>query len=160
MERGPQLKNFLVRKTFEKLVNNKLTDPLKKIGLSSSFQYGSRSSCLIADLWRVVSYRIAINKSSFSPTVALINPRQSGEVCISWCSWHTEGITERGNHPQISNIQLYYRISWYFKQNWLYRSNYTQIYGWVWIELSLFVCLFVVFLNRWKKLVFTYYKIT
>ena len=65
----------MVRKTFEKLVNNKLTDHLKKIGLSSSFQYGSRSSCLTADLRRVVSYRIAINKSSFSPTVALINSR-------------------------------------------------------------------------------------
>ena len=56
----------MVRKTFEKLVNNKLTDHLKKIGLSSSFQYGSRSSCLTADLRRVVS---------FSPTVALINSR-------------------------------------------------------------------------------------
>ena len=56
----------MVRKTFEKLVNNKLTDHLKKIGLSSSFQYGSRSSCLTADLRRVVS---------FSTTVALINSR-------------------------------------------------------------------------------------
>ena len=71
----------LVRKIFEKLINNKLVDYLHKIGFSSSFHYGFRSSCSTADRWRVASCRIAINKSSFSPPVALdFNPRHNSRA--------------------------------------------------------------------------------
>ena len=49
----------VVSKVFEKLVNNRLVDPLEKCGLFSDFQYGFRSSRSTADLVTVVSDRIA-----------------------------------------------------------------------------------------------------
>ena len=47
-------------KVFEKLVNNRIVDHLKKSGLFSDFQYGFRSSQSTADLLTVVSDRIAM----------------------------------------------------------------------------------------------------
>ena len=49
----------VVRKVFEKLVNNRTADHLEKYGLYSDFQYGFRSSRSTADLLAVVSDRIA-----------------------------------------------------------------------------------------------------
>ena len=49
----------VVRKVFEKLVNNRIADHLEKYGLYSDFQYGFRSSRSTADLLAVVSDRIA-----------------------------------------------------------------------------------------------------
>ena len=49
----------VVRKVFEKLVNNKVIDHLEKSGLFSDFQFGFRSSKPTADLLTVVSQRIA-----------------------------------------------------------------------------------------------------
>ena len=49
----------VVRKVFEKLVNNRIADHLEKYGLYSEFQYGFRSSRSTADLLAVVSDRIA-----------------------------------------------------------------------------------------------------
>ena len=49
----------VVSKVFEKLVNNRIVDHLKKCGLFSDFQYGFRSSRLTSDLLTVVSNRIA-----------------------------------------------------------------------------------------------------
>ena len=49
----------VVSKIFENLVNNKIIYYLEKCGLFSDFQYGFRSSRLIADLLTVVSDRIA-----------------------------------------------------------------------------------------------------
>ena len=46
----------VVSKVFEKLVNNRIVDHLKKCGLFSDFQYGFRST---ADLLTVVSDIIA-----------------------------------------------------------------------------------------------------
>ena len=48
----------LVSKIFEKRVNNKLVDHLKKYGLFSDFQYGFKFSRSTADLLTVVSVRI------------------------------------------------------------------------------------------------------
>ena len=50
---------FVVRKVFEKLVNNRVVDLLEKCGLFSDFEYGFRSSLSTADLLRIVSDRIA-----------------------------------------------------------------------------------------------------
>ena len=55
----------VVSKVFEKLVNNRIVDHLEKCGLFSDFQYGFRSSQSTADLFTIVSDRIAraFNKS-------------------------------------------------------------------------------------------------
>ena len=60
----------VVSKVFEKLENNGIVDHLKKLGLFSDFQYGSRST---ADLLTVVSDRIsrAFNSSGTTRSVAL-----------------------------------------------------------------------------------------
>ena len=49
----------VVRKVFEKLVNNRIVDHLEKCDLFSDFQYGFRSSQSTVDLFTVVSDRIA-----------------------------------------------------------------------------------------------------
>ena len=52
-------KTYLVSKVFEKLKNNRIVDHLGECSLFSDFQYGFRSSVLNADLFTVVSGRIA-----------------------------------------------------------------------------------------------------
>ena len=49
----------MVSKIFEKLVNNKLVDRLKKCGFFSDFYDGFRLSCSTADPLTVLSDRIA-----------------------------------------------------------------------------------------------------
>ena len=63
----------VVSKVFEKLVNNRIVDHLKKCGLFSDFQYSFRSSQSTADLLTVVSDRIAraFNRSGATQAVAL-----------------------------------------------------------------------------------------
>ena len=63
----------VVSKAFEKLVNNRIVDPLEKCGLFSDFQYGFRSSQLTADLPTAVSDRITwdFNRSGATQAVAL-----------------------------------------------------------------------------------------
>ena len=63
----------VVRKVFEKLVNNRIVDHLEKCGLFSDFHYGFRSSRSTADLLTVMSDRIAraFNRSGATRTVAL-----------------------------------------------------------------------------------------
>ena len=74
----------LVSKVLEKLVNNKIVDPLEKCGLFSDFQYGFRYSLSPADLLTVVSDRIAraFNKSGATRAVALAISKAFGRV------WH------------------------------------------------------------------------
>ena len=48
----------MVTKVFEKLVNNRAVDQLKKCGLFSDFQYGFRSCRSTADFLTVVSNRM------------------------------------------------------------------------------------------------------
>ena len=56
---------FVVRKFFEKLVNNRIVNHLDKCSLFSDFDYGFRSSRSTADLLAIVSDRIgrAFNRS-------------------------------------------------------------------------------------------------
>ena len=63
----------VVSKVFEKLINNRIIDHLEKCGLFSDFQYGFRSFRSTADLFTVVSDRIAkaFNKFGATRTVAL-----------------------------------------------------------------------------------------
>ena len=56
---GPVSLLSVVSKVFEKLVNNRIVDPLEKCGLFSDFQYGFRSSRSTADLLTVLSDRIS-----------------------------------------------------------------------------------------------------
>ena len=74
----------VVRKVFEKLVNNKIVDHLEKCGLFSDFQYGFRSSRSTADLLTVVSDRIArtFNRSGATRAVALDISKAFDRVCI------------------------------------------------------------------------------
>ena len=63
----------MIRKVFEKLVNNRIVNHLEKCGLLSDFQYGFRSSRSIADFITVVSDRIAraFNRCRVTRAVAL-----------------------------------------------------------------------------------------
>ena len=49
----------VICKVFENLVNNRILDHLEKCGLFSDFQYGFRSYRSTADLFTVVSGRVA-----------------------------------------------------------------------------------------------------
>ena len=64
----------VVSKVFEKLVNNGIVDHVEKCGLFSDFQYGSRSSRSTADLFTVISDRIAgaFNRSGATRALALV----------------------------------------------------------------------------------------
>ena len=63
----------VIRKVFEKLVNNRIVDHPEKCGLFSDFQYGFRSCRSTADLLTVVSNRIAraLSRSGATQTVVL-----------------------------------------------------------------------------------------
>ena len=73
----------VVRKVFEKLVDNRIVDHLEKCGLFSDFQYGFRSSRSAADLLTVVCDRIAraFNRSGATRTVALDISKAFDRVC-------------------------------------------------------------------------------
>ena len=64
---------FVVSKVFERLVNNRIVDHQEKSGLFSDFQYGLRSSQSTADLFTVVSERIAraFNRSGATQAMAV-----------------------------------------------------------------------------------------
>ena len=72
----------VVSKVFEKLVNNKIVNWLKKCGLFSDFQYGFKSSRLTADLLTVVSDRIcsAFNKFCTTRTLTLVISKACDKV--------------------------------------------------------------------------------
>ena len=65
-------KTYLVSKVFEKLKNNRIVDHLGECSLFSDFQYGFRSSVLNADLFTVLSDRIArdFNRSGAARAIA------------------------------------------------------------------------------------------
>ena len=73
----------VVGKVFEKLANNRIADHLEKCGLFSDFQYGFKSSRSTADLFTVVSDRIArvFNWSGATRAVA-IDMLKASEFCI------------------------------------------------------------------------------
>ena len=63
----------VIRKVFEKLLNNRIVDHPEKCGLFSDFQYGFRSCRSTANLLTVVSNRIAraLSRSGATQTVVL-----------------------------------------------------------------------------------------
>ena len=73
---------FMVRKIFEKLVNNRIVDYLEKSGLFSDVHYGFGSSQLTADLLTVESGRIAkaVIRSEAIRAVALHISKDSDRV--------------------------------------------------------------------------------
>ena len=64
---------FVVNKIFEKLVNSRLVNHLKKCGLYYDFKYSFRSSQSTANLLTVVSDRIAraVNRSGATRALAI-----------------------------------------------------------------------------------------
>ena len=73
----------VVSKVFEKLVNYRTVDHLEKCGLFADFQYGFRSSRSTADLFTVVSDRIAraFKRSGTPRAVALDISKAFDRVC-------------------------------------------------------------------------------
>ena len=74
-----------VSKVFEKVVNNRLVNPLEKCGLFYDLHYGFRSSRSTGDLLTVVSDRIAMdfNRSGATQAVALAISKAFDRVCHS-----------------------------------------------------------------------------
>ena len=87
---GPVSLFSVVSKVFEKLVNNKIVNRLKKCGLFSDFQYGFKSSRSTADLLTVVSDRIgsAFNKFCTTRALTLIIPRLVTRFDLSLVEFH------------------------------------------------------------------------
>ena len=81
----------VVRKVFEKLVNNRIVDHLEKCGLFSDVRHGFRSSRSTADLLTVVTDGIArtFNRSGATPAVALDISKAFDRVFSSWSSSQT-----------------------------------------------------------------------
>ena len=77
----------VVRKVFEKLVNNRIVYHLEKCGLFPDFQHVFRCSRSTADLLTVVSDKIAraFNRSGATRTVALDIPKASEfDMLVFW----------------------------------------------------------------------------
>ena len=91
----------VVRKVFEKLVNNRIVDHLQKCGLFPDFQYGFRSSRSTGDLLTVISDRItrAFNRSGAIRTVVLDTSKAFERV------WHA-GILYKLKSHRISDHNL------------------------------------------------------
>ena len=103
----------MVSKVFEKLVNNRIGDHLEKCGLFSDFQYGFRSSRLIADLLTIVFDRIAraFNRSGATQAVALDISKAFDRV------WHA-GLLYKLKSCGISG-QIFGLISSFISNRWL-----------------------------------------
>ena len=103
----------MVSKVFEKLVNNRIVDRLKKCGLFSDFHYGFRSSRSTADLLTVASDRIAraFSKSGATRAVALDISKVFDRV------WHA-GFLHRLKSYGISG-QIFGLISSFLSNRWL-----------------------------------------
>ena len=84
-----------VSRVFEKLVNNRIVDHLKKSGLFSDFQYGFRSFRSTTDLLTVVSDRIArdLNRSGDTRPVALDISKAFNRVWHAGLLWSSYGIS-------------------------------------------------------------------
>ena len=103
----------VVKKVFQKLVNNRIVDHLEKCGLFSDFQDGFRSSRSTADLLTVVSDRIArsFNRSGATPAVAIDISKAFDRV------WHA-GLLHKLKYYGISG-QVFGLISSFLSKRWL-----------------------------------------
>ena len=103
----------MVSKVFEKLVNNRILDHLKKCGHIFDFQYGFRSSRSTAGLLTVVSDRIAraFNKSGATRAVALDISKAFDRV------WHA-GLLHKLKSYGISG-QTFGLISSFLSNSWV-----------------------------------------
>ena len=103
----------MVSKVFEKLLDNRIVDHLKKCGLFSDFQYDFRSSLSTADLLTVVPDRIAraFNKSRATRAVAPDISNVFNRV------WHAGPLHKLGSYG-ISG-QIFGLISSFLSNRWL-----------------------------------------
>ena len=102
-----------VSKIFEKLLNNRIVDHLEKSGLSSSFQYGFRSTLSTAGFLTVVSDRIAraFNRSGATQAVTLDISKVFNRA------WHP-GLLHKLRSYGISG-QIFGPISSFLSNRWL-----------------------------------------
>ena len=103
----------VVSKVFEKLVNNRIVDPLEKCGLFSDFQYGFRSSQSTVDLLTIVSDRIAraFDRSGSTRAVAFDISKAFDRV------WHASLLQKLKSYG-ISD-QIFGLISFFLSNRWL-----------------------------------------
>ena len=103
----------MVSKVFEKLVNNRSVDHLEKCGLFSDFHCGFKSSQSTADLFTVVSDRIAraCNRSGTTQAIALDISKAFGRV------WHA-GLLHRLKSYGISD-PIFGLIFSFLSNRWL-----------------------------------------
>ena len=102
----------VVREVFEKLVNNKIVDHLKKCALFSNFQYGFRSTWATADLLTVVSDRTA---RAFDYDIAFIC-----DIAI-----HAGDITLYSKCDETSD--LWQQPEWFLSLNLIYEALWTGV---------------------------------
>ena len=116
----PTAKNYclvsflsVVRKVFQKLVNNTIVNHFEKCGLFSDFQYGFSSSRSTADLLTVVSDRIVgtFNRSRATRAVALDISKTFDRV---WQVGLLHQLQSYGISGQVFGI-----ISSFFSNRWL-----------------------------------------
>ena len=98
----------VVSKVFEKLVNNRIVDHLKKCDLFFYFQDGFRSSHSTAHILTVAR---VFNKSGTTPAVALDIPKAFDRV------WHA-GLLQKLQLHEISG-QIFGLISSFLSNRWL-----------------------------------------
>ena len=103
----------VVSKIFEKLMNNRIVDHLRKFGLFSYFQYGFRCSQSTADFLKVVPDRIAraFNWSGATRAVALDISKAFDRV------WHA--VLHKLKSSGIS-CQIFGLISSFLSKRWLW----------------------------------------
>ena len=108
----------VVSKVFEKLVNNRIVDHLKRCGLFSDFQYGFRSFQSTADLLKVVSDRIAraFNKSRATQAVALDISKAFDRV------WHA-GLLHKLMEFQVRYLTLFLLFSVIDSFEWFWMES-------------------------------------
>ena len=104
---------FLCLVVFERLVNNRIVDHLKKCGLFSDFQYGFMSSRSTADLLTVACDRVAraFIRSGTTLVVALVISNAFGMV------WQA-GFLQKLKSYRISS-QIFGLISSFLINGWL-----------------------------------------
>ena len=112
----------VVRKVFEKLVDNRIVDHLEKCDLFSDFQYGFRFSRLTADLLTVVSDRIAkaFKRSRATRAVALDISKAFERV------WHASLLHKRKSSLmefQVRYLALFLLVSVLDSFEWFWMES-------------------------------------
>ena len=138
----------MVSKVFEKLVNTRIADHLKKCDLFSDFQYGFRSSQSTAYLLTVVSDRItrAFNRFGATRAVALDIPKAFDRVWFGMLVFFTNlGLMEF----QVRHLALFllFSVTGGFKWFWMGSLHKNIQLMLVFLKVPLGPTLFLLYIN-------------